>query len=98
MDYDEPVLYYLMNFNDFGSSMVTLFHIMVVNNWFVTVNMYCSIFDSSWPIVYFATFWVFSVLIVMNVLTASIIEVFQATDELVDIDKGKIKNTLVIKK
>ena len=26
-------LYYLINFNDLYSSMVTLFHILVVNNW-----------------------------------------------------------------
>ena len=32
--------YWLMNFNDFYYSLVTLFHIMIVNNWFVTVNMY----------------------------------------------------------
>ena len=36
-----PALYYLMNFNDFGASIVTLFHIQIVNNWFVTCDMYC---------------------------------------------------------
>ena len=32
--------YYLMNFNDFGCSLVTLFHILVVNNWYVTCSVY----------------------------------------------------------
>ena len=32
-------LFYLMNFNDLGASYVTLFHIMIVNNWYVTVDM-----------------------------------------------------------
>ena len=38
-------MYYLMNFNDFGASMVTLFHIMVVNNWFITCNMFIDIME-----------------------------------------------------
>jgi len=35
-----PAIYMANNFNDLISSFVTLFSIMVVNNWFVTVNMY----------------------------------------------------------
>ena len=31
-----PPLYYLINFNDFGMSMVTLFHMMIINNWVIT--------------------------------------------------------------
>ena len=31
-------LWYLLNFNDYGCSMITLFHQMVVNNWFLTVD------------------------------------------------------------
>lgn len=46
LDPSIPALYYLMNFNDFGMSMVTLFHIMVVNNWWVTTNMLCLIAGS----------------------------------------------------
>ena len=37
--------YYLLNFNDFPSSLVTLFQQMVVNNWFVTVDMYVNIME-----------------------------------------------------
>ena len=42
-DDDIPALHYLMAFNDFGQSMVTLFHIMVVNNWWVTCNMFIDV-------------------------------------------------------
>ena len=38
-----PPYYFLMNFNSFGGSIVTLFHFMIVNNWFITVNMYASV-------------------------------------------------------
>ena len=34
-----PAFYYLMNFNDFGSSLIVLFQQMVVNNWWVVVDM-----------------------------------------------------------
>ena len=68
--------YWLMSFNDFPCGLVTLFQIMIVNNWFVTTDMYCAIFESNWPIVYFASFWVFSVLMLLNIVTASVIEIY----------------------
>jgi len=40
MDHSIPDLYYLLNFNDFGAGMITMFHILVVNNWWVTCTMY----------------------------------------------------------
>jgi hypothetical protein len=73
--------YWLMNFNDFGYGIITLFHIMVVNNWFVTVNMYVKIFESNGPYLFFISFWIICVMIVMNVVTASVIEVFQTTED-----------------
>ena len=36
---DYPAFYYLMNFNDFGSAFIVLFQQMVVNNWWVVVDM-----------------------------------------------------------
>ena len=42
-DTSTPDFYYLMNFNDFGSAMVTLFVLMVVNNWFLISNMFANI-------------------------------------------------------
>ena len=76
--------YWLMNFNDFPSGMVTLFQIMIVNNWFVTTNMYIAIFGNSWPVLFFTTFWVFSVLLLLNIVTASVIEIFSASKETVN--------------
>ena len=75
MDPTIPPLYYLMNFNDFGMSMVTLFHFMVVNNWWVTTNMLSDITDSHWPRVFVATFWVLVVLVVANLILANVIEI-----------------------
>ena len=42
-------LYYLLNFNSYGASLVTLFHFMVINNWFVTIDMYEDVTGSRFP-------------------------------------------------
>ena len=74
-----PTLYYLMNFNDFGCSVITLFHIMVVNNWFLTTNMLSDIYDgATWPRIFVASFWVFCVLIVTNLIIANVIEIYDS--------------------
>jgi len=48
-DHDVPDLYYLLNFNDFGAGMITMFHILVVNNWWVTCRMYEQIVAARHP-------------------------------------------------
>ena len=75
LDSGIPAFYYLMNFNDFGMSMVTLFHIMVVNNWWVTTNMLCVISDSNWPRYFITTFWILIVLVVANLILSNVIEI-----------------------
>ena len=80
LDYDEPVLYYLMNFNDFGSSMVTLFHIMVVNNWFITCNMFIDIMGNDFPKLFFVSFWILTVLIIFNLVISNIIEIYDSVE------------------
>ena len=70
-----------MNFNDFGSSMVTLFHIMVVNNWFITCNMFIDISGSHLPKFFFISFWIFTVLIIFNLVISNIIEIYDSVEE-----------------
>ena len=80
-DPEVPGLYYLMNFNDFGSSLVTLFHIMVVNNWWITCNMYMFITDSKLtPQFFFVTFWILTVLIIFNLVISNVIEIYDAVE------------------
>ena len=33
--------YFANNFNDFGAAMMTLFALLIVNNWFVIMNTVC---------------------------------------------------------
>ena len=75
-----PTLYYLMNFNDFANSMVTLFHVMVVNNWFVTCNMYKDITGNNSPEVFFVSFWILTVLIIFNLVISNIIEIYDSVE------------------
>ena len=74
-------LYYLINFNDFGASCVTLFAQMVMNNWYNTCNMCCEVVGSNWPRVYFILFWVASVLIMLNLVVSFVLEVYSGQSE-----------------
>ena len=65
-----------MIFNDFGAGLVTLFHIMIVNNWWVTCDMYCYVFGSGWPILFFVSFWMLTVLIMLNLVIAFILDIY----------------------
>jgi len=71
----------MMNFNDFASSLVTLFHIMVVNNWFQTTNMCTAVAGNNWPRVYFASFWVVTVLIMLNLVISFVLEIYGEVEE-----------------
>jgi hypothetical protein len=79
-----PPLYYLMNFNDFTAGMITLFHIMIVNNWFITCDMLCTIKGNSLPRLFFVAFWVLTVLIMLNLVISFILEIYSDTESKVE--------------
>ena len=87
-----PDLYYLMNFNDFGSSVVTLFHIMVVNNWYITCNMFIRVTDDrTLPELFFISFWVLTVLIIFNLVISNVIEIYISVEGNVETQFAKAK-------
>ncbi|CAG2184314.1 unnamed protein product, partial [Oppiella nova] len=49
--------YYLNNFSDIVVSYVTLFELMVVNNWFILMDGYASV-TSDWSRLYFMSFYI----------------------------------------
>ena len=69
-----------MAFNDFGQSMVTLFHVMVVNNWWMTCNMFIDVSGNNWPQLYFVSFWVLTVLIIFNLVISNVIEIYDEVE------------------
>jgi two pore calcium channel protein len=66
--------YYPFNFNDFDSGMVTLFVLMVVNNWFVIAGGFIAASGTRWTAVFFVTFFVITNLVVLNILIAMVLD------------------------
>jgi len=80
-DFSTPPLWYLMNFNDFASSLITLFHVMIVNNWYVTSDMYCTVVGNSWPRLFFVLFWICTVLLMLNLVISFVLEIYTSVGE-----------------
>eukprot|EP01061_Rhynchopus_euleeides_P014803 TRINITY_DN25500_c0_g1_i7.p1 TRINITY_DN25500_c0_g1~~TRINITY_DN25500_c0_g1_i7.p1 ORF type:complete len:1037 (+),score=389.20 TRINITY_DN25500_c0_g1_i7:68-3178(+) len=80
--------YYALNFDSFYSSSITLWCIMIVNNWFVIVDGYRAA-KGDWVIIYFVLFWLICVILLMNVVTALVVEVWGSQWEL---NKSKAVN------
>ena len=85
-----PDNYYLMNFNDLLSGMVTLFVLIVVNNWYVIVAMFVDIKGGNIIYrAYFMVFYYFGVVIGLNIVIAFAIDMYSAVNRL---DEQKEKN------
>ena len=69
--------YYANNFNDFASSIVVLWDIMIVNNWYVFLDKFSR--DShlhEWSKLYFIAWWLVSVVICANLFISLVLETF----------------------
>jgi hypothetical protein len=77
-----PPTYYLDNFNDLLSSFVTLFTLMVVNNWMVQVDMYVTVMGSKYYRFYFGIFFYFSVIIGINIVVAFTLDMYSSVERL----------------
>lgn len=70
--------YFANNFNDMPSGMVTLFELLVVNNWFVIVDGFSA--ASGWPhgcaALFFVAWYIFGILIAMNIVISFILGSF----------------------
>eukprot|EP01117_Protostelium_nocturnum_P011571 TRINITY_DN4199_c0_g1_i1.p1 TRINITY_DN4199_c0_g1~~TRINITY_DN4199_c0_g1_i1.p1 ORF type:complete len:821 (-),score=238.41 TRINITY_DN4199_c0_g1_i1:109-2571(-) len=71
--YHDGDYYKLINFNSFNSTMLTLFHLMVVNNWFVTMRAVIAV-KGYWAALYFVSFYQAMVGVILNLAIAFIIE------------------------
>ncbi|RHY28886.1 hypothetical protein DYB32_005627 [Aphanomyces invadans] len=60
------------NFNDIPSGMVTLFELLVVNNWFIIVEGHVLI-STVWVRLFFIAFWLTGVIMTLNLIVASIL-------------------------
>jgi two pore calcium channel protein 2 len=75
-DYDN-LLYFGNNFHDFASSLVTLWDVMVVNNWFIFLDKFaCDSRFGKWAKLYFIAWWLVSAIICMNLFISLVLEIF----------------------
>merc|ERR1719428_956118 len=66
--------YWPLNFNDFCSGLVTLFVLMIVNNWYVLCSGYMLATGTSFASAYFVLFFLICNLIVLNILIALVLD------------------------
>lgn len=74
--------YLLFNFNDYPNGMVTLFNILVMGNWQVWMQSYKELMGTAWTYAYFVSFYLISVLWLLNLIVAFVLEAFQAEMDL----------------
>ncbi|XVE66199.1 hypothetical protein DITRI_Ditri08aG0061300 [Diplodiscus trichospermus] len=74
--------YLLFNFNDYPNGMVTLFNLLVMGNWQVWMQSYKEITGTSWTLAYFISFYLVTVLLLLNLVVAFVLEAFFAEMDL----------------
>lgn len=67
--------YYLNSFSDLLTSLVTLFELSVVNNWFIIMEAY-AVVANEYSRLYFVLFYLFT-LVVITIVVASVLEAFR---------------------
>ncbi|XP_035885706.1 two pore calcium channel protein 2 isoform X3 [Phyllostomus discolor] len=71
----EQLEYWANNFDDFAAALVTLWNVMVVNNWQVFLDAYQRL-SGPWSKIYFVLWWLLSSVIWVNLFLALILENF----------------------
>lgn len=72
---DKSGYYYLNTFPNLAISLVTLFELTVVNNWFVVMNGYATKVHAA-SRAYFVLFYLFT-MVVLTIVVASVLEAFR---------------------
>ncbi|XP_075044395.1 two pore channel protein 2 [Mixophyes fleayi] len=71
----EQLEYWPNNFDDFAAALVTLWDVMVVNNWQVFLDAF-SRYTNPWSKLYFVAWWLVSSVVWVNLFVALILENF----------------------
>ena len=79
-DASVPDVYVEMNFNDLGSSLITLFALMVVNNWFMIVQMHTRVQGNSFGRWFFIFFYFSTVVVMLNIVVAFVIDTYSSVE------------------
>lgn len=76
-DYHALDFYEVSNFNTILNCFITEFHLTVVNNWHITMRGAIAV-TSRWIVVYFITFWLLTIIILMNLVVATVLDIFSS--------------------
>ncbi|XP_010556839.1 PREDICTED: two pore calcium channel protein 1-like [Tarenaya hassleriana] len=79
--------YLLFNFNDYPNGMVTLFNLLVMGNWQAWMESYRQLTGTWWSITYFISFYIITVLLLLNLVVAFVLEAFFAELDLEEAEK-----------
>ncbi|PWA53764.1 ion transport domain-containing protein [Artemisia annua] len=74
--------YLLFNFNDYPNGMVTLFNLIVLGNWQAWMEDYAKLTGTVWTYAYFVSFYLITVLLLLNLIVAFVLEAFFAELEI----------------
>ncbi|CAI9280053.1 unnamed protein product [Lactuca saligna] len=74
--------YLLFNFNDYPNGMVTLFNLLVLGNWQAWMQSYVILTGTTWSYVYFISYYLITILLLLNLIVAFVLEAFFAELEL----------------
>lgn len=83
-------LYYLVNFNDLGMSMNTLYAFMIINNWPAITDMMVNASGSVWPRIYFMAFYILVQWILLNIVIAMMLDIFTNVETQLDGEEKRL--------
>ncbi|KAL0482997.1 two pore calcium channel protein 1 [Acrasis kona] len=74
-DYDMLNFYEVSGYSNVLIMLQTQYHLTVVNNWHVTMKGAIAV-TNRWACVYFIIFWLLTIIILMNLVVATVLDVF----------------------
>lgn len=75
IDAEVPSDYAYMNFNDFPSALLTLFYQLMINNWFLTMEVVVHVTGTGWSRAYFLSWYWLAAICMTNLIVAQILQV-----------------------
>jgi len=90
-----PAGYILVNYNDFASALVTLFALLVVNNWYVHMEVAVAV-TGPYARLYFISWYLVAVTIMLNLVVAYVLDIDKddAISSLAPTASGAVSRTL----
>ncbi|KAL3821471.1 hypothetical protein ACJIZ3_007376 [Penstemon smallii] len=81
--------YLLFNFNDYPNGMVTLFNLLVMGNWQAWMQSYKDLTGTAWTYAYFISFYLITILLLLNLVVAFVLEAFFAEIDIETSEKSE---------